>query len=562
MTVDRSSEPTSVSSAGDDATRTTAQALVEGLIAHGVDTVFGIPGVQTYPLFDALAERTSEIRLIGARHEQGCSYMALGYAQSSGKTGVCSVVPGPGILNASAGLLTALSTSTPVVALTSEIPTTYMGRGMGHVHEMPDQLATIRSFTKWAANVMEPGQAPTLLAEAFQQARSGRPGPAAVAVPWDVLEASARIESTTPLEIDAPAIDTAALSAAAELLATARNPMIMVGGGARDAAEAVRALAAHLQAPVVSLRSGRGVVPDRDALGFNSAAGFERWSDTDVLLAIGTRQELVWFRWPDRPEGLRTINLDIDPVQHDRLEPTVAITADARSGVPALLEAVRAVTPPAESRAEEFDQIKRQAAASQAAVLQPHLDYLQAIRQVLPDDGYFVEEVSQIGFSSFFGFPVNDPRHFITSGHQSNLGFGYPTSLGVKAAHPQSPVVSVTGDGGFLFGATELATAVQYELGVVAIVFDNQAYGNVMADQMRIFGRDMASSLRSPDFVSLARAFGADGYGATSPAELRSVLDNALERDRPAIIHVPMPLDTGASPWPFLMPASRRGRGV
>ncbi len=560
MAVEHDLPPAEAGTAGTGGRRTTAQAVVEGLVAHGVDTVFGIPGVQTYPLFDALGERSDAIRLIGARHEQTCGYMALGYAQSTGRTGVCSVVPGPGILNASAALLTALATNTPVVAVTSEVPTAYMGRGMGHVHEMPDQLATIRSFTKWAADVMEPEQAPGLLAEAFFHARSGRPGPTALAVPWDVLETSAIIEPTAPLPITGgPTLDPSALSAAVDLLAGARNPMILVGGGARDAADAVRALASQLQAPVVSLRSGRGVVPDADPLGFTCASGFERWAETDVLLAIGTRQELVWFRWPDSPAGLRTINLDIDPAQHERLQPTVALTADAREGSTALLDALRGVSEPAASRAEEFASIKSQAEAEQAGYLQPHWDYLHAIRDALPDDGFFVEEISQIGFSSLFGFPVNKPRHFITSGYQSNLGFGYPTSLGVKAAHPTTPVVSVTGDGGFLFGANELATAVQYDLGVVAVVFDNSAFGNVKADQQRIFSRDVAATLRNPDFVALARAYGADGYRADSPAELRGVLDTAFENNRPAVVHVPMPLDIATSPWRFLQPASRQG---
>lgn len=538
--------------------QTTAQALVAGLAAHGVDCVFGLPGAQTYPLFDALAERSSAISLIVARHEQACAYMALGYAQSTGRPGVCSVVPGPGVLNACAGLLTARGTGSPVVALTGEVPTDYLGRGFGHLHEMPDQLATIRSIAKWAANVMEPAQVPGLIAEAFRQATSGRPGPTALAVPWDVLARSAPVGPTHPAAVATPPVNSAELSAATDLLADARHPMIMVGGGARHAAAAINQLATHLQAPVVSLRSGRGVVSDRDPLGFTCAAGFELWSGTDVLVAVGTRQELAWLHWPDRPAGLRTINIDIEPAQHERLQPTVAITADANDGATALLAAVQNVRAPAESRTDDFVEIKRHATAEQNAVLQPHLDYLRAIRDVLPDEGYFVEEVSQMGFSSIFGFPVYEPRHFITAGYQGTLGFGYPTSLGVKAAHRDAPVVSVTGDGGFLFGATELATAVQYGLDVVTIVFDNEAYGNVKLDQQRLYDRDYGSTLRNPDFVDLARAFGADGYRATTPGELRQTLDIALAKGNPAVVHVPMPLDSSASPWQFIRPATRR----
>jgi acetolactate synthase-1/2/3 large subunit len=223
--------------------RTTGQALVEGLVAHGVDTVFGIPGVQTYPLFDALAEHSVDLSLIVPRHEQSCGYMAMGYTQSTGRPGVCTVVPGPGVLNASAALLTALGTCAPVVTLTSEVPSAYIGRGMGHLHEMRDQLSAIRQFTKWAENILRPEDAPALLAQAFYQARSGKPGPAVVAAPWDILAATGSGAPVPPLPFTPPVPDRQALHDAVELLAAARNPMIMVGGGARDAGPAVRALA-------------------------------------------------------------------------------------------------------------------------------------------------------------------------------------------------------------------------------------------------------------------------------------------------------------------------------
>jgi acetolactate synthase-1/2/3 large subunit len=536
---------------------TTGQALVDGLLAHGVDTVFGLPGVQTYSLFDALAEARDRISVISPRHEQTCGYMAMGYAQSTGRVGVCSVVPGPGVLNASAALLTAAGSATPVVCLTSEIPTEYMGRGLGHLHEMPDQRATLASFTKWAANIDHPVHAPHLLSEAFATAAGGRPGPVVLAAPWDVLGAEAEVPPTAPRRVDRPPVDTAALDRAVDVLSEARNPMIMVGSGARHAAEAIRELAHLLQAPVVSFRGGRGIVTDADPLGFTCAEGFESWSDTDVLLALGTRQELAWFRWPDRPSGLRTVNVDIDPRRHVRLQPTVGITADAQDAALALLDALRPL-PRRPFRLEEYTQLKARRRA-EVDRLQPHVGYLAAIRDALPEDGYFVEEISQIGFSSYFAFPVHRPRHFITAGHQGTLGFGFPTSLGVKAAHRDAPVVSVTGDGGFLFAATELATAVQHDLGVVVVVFDNGAYGNVQADQQRIYQRTIGSALRNPDFVALAESFGADGYRAENPGDLRGVLDKAIARDRPAVVAVPMPLEENVTPWPYLMPASRRG---
>ena len=533
---------------------TAGQAAVAGLVREGVDTVFGIPGVQTYELFESLRNEPG-IEVIGARHEQACAYMALGYAQSTGRPGVFSVVPGPGVLNASAGMLTSLATSTPTVCLTSEIPTEFMGRGMGHLHEMPDQQATVSSFTKWARTVTDPAEVPGAVAEAFAQATGGRPGPAVVAIPWDVLT---RKESMPPVELEptrAHGADYDAVASAAQALAGARNPMIMVGSGARHAREGILALAETLQAPVVSLRGGRGIVPDDHPLGFSSAAGFERWADTDVLLAVGTRQELVWFRWPDTPEDLVTVNVDVDPAQQQRLEPTVGLTGDSRLVVEQLLTALQDTAPRA-SRHEELAAAKEKA-RREIAELKPHADYLGAIQDVLPRDGYFVEEVSQIGFASYFAFDVFEPRHFITCGYQGNLGYGFPTALGVQAAHRDSVVVSVTGDGGFMYGVQELATAVQHGLNVITVVFDNGAFGNVQADQVRIYGHGSATELRNPDFVSMAESFGALGLRATTPEELRSAMAEAVAAKRPTVITVPMPLSLEQSPWRFIMPASR-----
>lgn len=556
--------------------RTTGQALVDGLLAHGVDTVFGLPGVQTYALFDALGERSAEITLVGARHEQACAYQALGYAQSSGRVGVCTVVPGPGILNAAAGLLTAAGTGTPVVCLTADVPTAFAGKGMGHLHELPDQLATVRSFVKWAETIRHPAQAPALLAEAFARASSGRPGPVVLQAPWDVLGAAAQVPAPRVWPPDPPPpVDPPALRAAADLLAAADHPMIMIGGGARHAGAEVRALAELLGAPVVAQRGGLGVLRDDDPYAFTGAAGFEFWADTDVLLMLGTRGELTWFRWPERRPGPRLVSVDIDPRQHVWRRPAAAVTADARDAAAALVGLLRERTPavdpgklrPGEdgprrrptlgSRAAGFAAAKAEFRARVARQLRPHVDYLEAIRNALPEDGYFVEEISQVGFSSLFAFPVYAPRHFVTAGHQGTLGFGFPTALGVKAAHRDRQVVSVTGDGGFLFGATELATAVQYGLGVVTVVFDNGAFGNVQADQGRLFGREVGSTLRNPDFVALARSFGADGSRAENPAALHEALVKALAADRPTVIHVPMPLDPAVTPWAYLTPAFR-----
>ncbi len=536
--------------------RTTGEAIVDGLLAHDVDTVFGIPGVQTYPLYDALA-RTPEITVYGPRHEQTAAYMAFGYAQSTGRPGVFSVVPGPGVLNASAAVLSAYGASAPMVGLTSEIPSAFMGRGLGHLHEMPDQLAAMRTFTKWASNISHPAEASAVIAEAFHQATTGRPRPTMIAAPWDVLAHTSPTVPCVPRPSVAAPIDPVRVERAVARLSGAKNPMIMVGGGARHATSEVLALAEFLQAPVVSFRGGRGVVSDEHPLGFTCAEGFERWGECDALIGIGCRLELTWSRWPDRPKDLPVILLDIDPQQFVRLEATVGILGDAAHSAVALLAALQASMPAAMSRAEEFTLLKA-AKQSELLQLQPHVDYLHALRRALPRDGFLVEEICQVGFASYFGFPVYEPRKFVTCGHQGTLGFGYPTSLGVKAAHPNKAVVSINGDGGFMFGIQELATAVEYNLGVVAVVFNNHSYGNVLNDQRRLFGRSLGSELKNPSFVDIARAFGAKGTHVRNPLDLEREVANAINANVPAVIEVDMPLDATASPWRFLMPASRR----
>ena len=534
---------------------TGGDAIVHALLKHGVDTVFGIPGVQTYHLFDAFHRAGDRLKVIGPRHEQTTAYMAFGYAKSTGKVGVYSVVPGPGVLNAAAALCSAYGASAPILCLTGQVPSDFIGSGKGHLHELPDQLATLRTLTKWAARIEHPAEAPALVAEAFRQMRTGRPRPAALEMPWDVFGMQAPVRPIAApdgyAEIQA---DPEAIERAAALLKDARNPMIMVGSGAMHASAEVLALAELVQAPVVALRGGRGVVSDEHHLGFTCAAGFQRWRETDVLVGIGSRLELMWFRWPDRPAGLKVINLDIDPTQTARIKPTVAVVGDAKQSVAELIAAVQRSGVQRASRREEFEALKK-STWSEIQKIQPHIRYLDAIRQVLPRDGFFVEEICQAGFASYYGFPVYEPRTFVTCGHQGTLGFGFPTALGVKVGNPDKAVVSITGDGGFLFGLQDLATAVQYGINLVTVVFNNNAYGNVLRDQQRLFGgRVIGSALRNPDFVKLAESFGVTAQRVATPDELKQALDQALGCGAPALIEVTVDRSAEVSPWEFLMP--------
>ena len=537
---------------------TTGEAVAKSLVAHGVDTMFGIPGVHMYGFNDAVAQEP--IDFITTRHEQGAGYMAFGYAKSSGRTGVYTAVPGPGMLNSSAALCTAYGANTPVLCVTGNIMSHLIGQGRGQLHELPDQLATMRGFTGWAERIDHPGQAPGVVAEAFRRMHTGRIRPAAVEAPWDVFETSGEVV----LDIDRtipppPPPDQDRVAAAAGLIRKARNPLIVVGAGAYHAAEEIEALAERLQAPVTAHRSGKGIVSDRSPYGLLSTAAFEYWPKADLLIGIGSRLELVHFRWQWMPEGLKTVRVDIDPTEFVRLKPDVGVVADAREGTLALLNALEPAMGKRDDRTGEFAGYK---AAAEAAleVLQPQVRYLKAIRKVLPDDGFFVEEITQTGFAARMAFPVYGPRRYVTCGYQDNLGFGFHTALGVKVANPDKCVVAVCGDGGFMFGVQELATAVQFNINLVTVLFDNGGFENVRRDQsLRFGGRDFGSTLVNPDFVKMAESFGAKGVRATTPEALTRAIEGGFRERGPVIIVVPVEPCTESSPWPFVHPAPPTG---
>lgn len=536
---------------------TGGDAIVETVLAHGVDTVFGLPGAQIYGLFDAFQRAEPRLKVIGARHEQACGYMAFGYARSTGRPGVFSVVPGPGMLNAGASILTALGCNTPTLLLTGQVPTTFMDRGRGHLHEMPDQLATMRGFMKWAERVEHPAYAPSIVSRAFQEMMSGRRGPAAVEMPWDIFTKSAEVTVGRPLEpLPAPPPDEYSLASAAALIAQSKAPMIFVGGGAMDAGRGVLELAELIDAPVVGFRSGRGIVSNAHELGLTIAAAYNLWPQTDLMIGIGTRLEVPCWRWPYRPAGQKVIRIDIDPAEMRRFTPDVGIVADAIDGARELAAAVRkAGYRKSAGRRASIRQATAKANAD-IQVIQPQVSYLKTIRDVLPSDGIVTDEISQVGFTSWYGFPVYEPRTFITSGYQGTLGSGFPTSLGVKVAHPDRPVVAITGDGGFMFAVQELATAVQYGINVVTLVFNNNAFANVRRDQQRGFdGRLIGSTLKNPDFVKLADSFGVDAARVASAAALKPALERALAAGKPVLIEISIPQDSDSDPWPFLQPA-------
>ena len=535
---------------------TGAQAIVRSVVNHGVDTIFGLPGGQLYYLYDAFYRQRDQVRIITSRHEQGAAYMAFGYAHSTGRVGVYDVVPGPGVLNTTTALCTAWACNAPVLCLTGQVPTEGIGSGAGYLHELPDQLAIMRGLTKWAERIERPEDAPGLVAEAFRQLRTGRPRPVELEMAPDIMELEQEVQLLDPVTEYAPAEpDPDAVTAAARLLAGAKRPLIMIGGGARDAGDELLAVAEMLQAPVVSHRQGKGVVSDRHYLSQTYPAGHRLWADADVVLAVGTRLKYPLMYWGTK--GLDIIRVDIDPEEVARVKaPAVGLVADARCTLAALIDALPKHINTRPSRQDELETLKAGMAAEYERI-QPQLAYLQVMREELPDDGYFVDEVTQTGFASWFGFPSYLPRHFISSGYQGTLGFGYATALGVKVAHPDKPVLQISGDGGFMYNVQEVATAVAEGIQLVTVIFRDNRFGNVHRDLRTRFGdENLGAELRNPDFVALAESFGALGLRATTPEELRGALRRGFAASGPVLIEVPV--DEMTSPWEFIMlPAAR-----
>lgn len=531
---------------------TGGEAIVKSLLSHGVDTIFGLPGVQNDYFYNALYDEGGKIRVIHTRHEQGAAYMAMGYALSTDRVGVYNVVPGPGLLNTTAALSTAYARNARVLCLTGQIQSIYIGRGIGFLHELPDQLGIIERLTKWAARIQSPAEAPEQIAEAFKQLWSGRPRPVGLECALDVLSAKAEVDlNPIELEIRLPPVDPEAIDRAARLLGQAKNPLIFIGSGAVEAGEELEQLAEALQAPVIASYTGLGILSSRHYLSHPLPTGHALWPKADVVLAVGTRLQMPQMNWGLDPE-IKIIRIDLDPEEHKRIAaPEISLVADSRAALQALIPAVEKYNSVRSSREEEMQGLKADL-ARRLERIEPQVTFLKIIREELPDDGIFVDEVTQVGYVSRIALPVYRPRTFITSGYQGTLGFGFATALGVKAAHPDKPVLGIAGDGGFMFNVQELATAVQHQLNTVTLIFNDGAFGNVRRMQKNNYGnRLIATELQNPDFVKLAESFGAQGLRVESPEALRLAIRKGFETNGPTLIEIPV--GEMPEPWSLMM---------
>lgn len=534
--------------------KTGGQALAAGLIDNGIRDLFMIPGIQLDWAVDALRQRAADINLYIPRHEQTTTYMADGYYRASGRIGAAMVVPGPGALNAGAGLATAYASNSRVLFLTGQIHSSGVGKGCGLLHEIKDQTGFVAGLTKWNVFAGSPEAIEPSLNAAFAQLQHGRPRPVGFEVPHDYLSATVK-EGAAERALPTPALaeppSESALQQAADLINQAKLPVIYVGGGIfhSDACGELEKLAERIGAPVVMSDNGRGALSDRHPLAMNSLAGRAVFEHADVVLVVGSRFVDVLTpsaSWPASP-AVKFVHINIDPADlGSPRSPDVAIAADAAQALPLLTERLKA------RRAlptEDAVRVKEWAQA-QIDAISPQAEYVTALRKAMPDDAIFVNELTQVGYLSRIAFPVYGPRTYIGPGYQGTLGYGFPVALGAAVGGEGRRVVSITGDGGFGWNLQELATAQRYSLPVTLVVFNDGHYGNVRAIQKREFGAEVAVELANPDFRLLAQAFGVAFEQVETPDGLGAAVKASINAKGPVMIEVK--IGVVPSPWHLL----------
>lgn len=524
-------------------------AAIAAIEAAGVDVVFGIPGVHTLALYDALHDRG--IRHILARHEQGAGFMADGYARATGKPGVALIITGPGITNVSTPVGEAYADSSPVVIISSQVEREWAGKMRGNLHDIRDQSALMSVLTKRSTAVTTFAEVGPSVFDAIRESTTGRPRPTHVEVPLDVLAEKGPFEEPSVPAGYRPAPTRDQVERAVELLANATKPLIYTGGGALDASESITRLAELLGAPVISSIMGKGTVAEDHPYGLGHAWnpwGAENPVDellaaSDVVIVFGSKlgaQETNYWKMP-LPETMIRVEIDADEVSLNYGSPTLPIVADSHVTADALLEALRQrgdIAP--KTSAEEVAALReRITGARKDEIYQP---YITALRNAIPREGIIVQDMTMMSYRMNDSFPSYHPRTYLFPSSYGTLGFSVPAAVGAKIGKPETPVVAIIGDGGFQFTMHEVATAVQFGVTLPIVIFNDSTYTAVeQAMKYESNGRVMATDLINPDYVKLAEAYGIPGVRAESPEALAEAVTAAFGRVGPTIIDVPIP---------------------
>ncbi|OGO20641.1 MAG: hypothetical protein A2Z15_01060 [Chloroflexi bacterium RBG_16_50_11] len=532
-----------------------ADALVSLLVREGVKVVFGLPGVQIMDAVDAIY-RDKSIRWISTRHEQTAAYMAYGYAMTTGKIATAMVLPGPGALNATAAIGTAYAASAPVLLISGQIESQYLGFHRGVLHELDEQIDIFRYLTKYCGRAKRAEDIPDILCQALRQLKTGRPRPAEIEVPYDLWSKQGEMTFTSTERYAPIPPEPEEIKRAAAMLGNARHPMILAGRGAVKAgvSKEITQLAEQLKAPVVMTPEGQGLIPREHPF---YGGNFTLWlnpifKETDIVLVIGSRLRASGNTQLNLKPEQKVIQIDCDTGELGRNHRTeLGISADAGLTLTAIIQALGNKTA-SQWREAEITSLRNglKKRLEKAAPLQ--MSIIDSIHKVLGDEGIIVPDVTNIGYWSDIAYPVNRIYSYVDSSYFATLGFAFPTALGAKIGNPDKPVVAICGDGGFPYASAELATAVQEKISVIVLLFTDNAYGTVSGIQRRQFGgRYMGNKLHNPDYVKFAEAFGAMGMRVQKHDELGKKLSEALKVNRPTIIEIPVPqLDT---PWDTLL---------
>jgi acetolactate synthase-1/2/3 large subunit len=524
---------------------TCGEAVVRLLEQHGVDTVFGIPGVHTLEIYRGLG--ASPIRHVTPRHEQGAAHMADGYARVTGRPGVCILITGAGLTNAATAVASAYHDSIPVLVVSSSTHTRDLRHDTGALHDMPDQQALMATITAASIEVTDPADLPAAFARAFAIFESARPRPVHIGIPIDVLDMPTAEPVRLPAGAARPVATPDALAAAVDLLAGAASPMVLLGGGAVHAGAEASALAARIGAPVGMTVNAKGAVPDGDPLSVGTsltlAPVYDALESADVVLAVGTEfSETDYFYAPGgQPPTFRgsLVRIDIDPVQAGRRRPAaVELVGDAAETVAAL-----------EAALADRGIDRRAVGAARAAALRdgvtwwagseaftPFLDVLAA---AIPTGGVLFADSTQPAYVAHHRWPGRASREYIAPAGFGTLGPALPMAIGAQVAQPGRPVAVLAGDGGFLFTIQELATAADEGLPLAIVLWQNHGYGEIKDSMDRVDVPHVGVATSARDFLRLAEGFGCNGVRCGSLAELGDLVRAAFAGDRPTLIEVP-----------------------
>jgi acetolactate synthase-1/2/3 large subunit len=521
--------------------RTCGEVLVEILEAYGIDTVFGIPGVHTVELYRGLPN--TRIRHITPRHEQGAGFMADGYARASGRPAACFIITGPGMTNIATAMGQALADSVPMLVISSVNNRHELGLGEGRLHELPDQRGLVRGVAVFSHTLLRPAELPAVLARAFAVFDGARPGPVHIEIPLDVITAPADDLPRAAHRVVRPGPDPRAIARAADLLADASEPFVVLGGGTVGAPEAARALVERLAAPAALTINAKGVLPPGHPLSLGSTLPLPpvlaALQAADVVLAIGTElgeTDTLLFDGALSLAG-QLVRIDIDPAQLTRsARPAVAICSDAGLAMRALHDALLPAAPTApRTRAA---QLRDAAGTAIRADYRMHGRFLQAVADALP--GVIIAgDSTQPVYGGNLAYAAVAPRSwFNSSTGYGTLGYGLPAALGARLARPDAPVVALIGDGGIQFTIGELATAVELGLPVPILLWNNRGYGEIktyMADRgIPQIGVD----IYTPDFQAIARGFGCRALKAEGYAHFGQALREAVAASGPTVIEI------------------------